>query len=197
MTEKEKKEEETESAVYIYNLADIWLEEKEKEENEDDEYPSICRSYNNLLQHLTLAPHLATKELYEVIEKTLAHSIILIAICKQNPFLVVGAGSVFLEQKVARLGSTVGHIEDIVTHPSFRNRGIGKQIVHALIDAAKQQFHCYKIILDCATKNIGFYERCGFKQSAVQMSIYLNNIDHSLLDSGAPLHESTAPADSP
>lgn len=186
MTEKE-----TESAIYIYNLADIWLEEKEpeeEEEEEDDVYPSICRSYNNLLQHLTLAPHLATKQLYEVIEKALTHSIILIAICKQNPFLVVGAGSVFLEQKVARLGSTVGHIEDIVTHPSFRNLGIGKQIVNALIDAAKQQFHCYKIILDCAPKHIGFYERCGFKQSAVQMSIYI--------DSDAPLHESTAPADS-
>jgi len=32
---------------------------------------------------------------------------------------------------------------------------------------------CYKVILDCAEKNIGFYEKCGFKRKEVTMAWYI------------------------
>ena len=31
---------------------------------------------------------------------------------------------------------------------------------------------CYKIILDCAEKNVGFYQRCGFSAKEIQMALY-------------------------
>lgn len=32
---------------------------------------------------------------------------------------------------------------------------------------------CYKIILDCAEKNVDFYQKCGFQKKEVQMVAYL------------------------
>ena len=31
---------------------------------------------------------------------------------------------------------------------------------------------CYKVILDCAEDNAGFYARCGFRRKEVQMVQY-------------------------
>jgi len=35
---------------------------------------------------------------------------------------------------------------------------------------------CYKIILDCNDKNVGFYQKCGFKQKEIQMALYKSKL---------------------
>jgi glucosamine-phosphate N-acetyltransferase len=32
---------------------------------------------------------------------------------------------------------------------------------------------CYKVILDCSEKNVGFYKKCGFEQKEVCMAWYI------------------------
>ena len=45
----------------------------------------------------------------------------------------------------------------------------------SIIDQLKhlgQRSGCYKVILDCAEKNVGFYEKLGFLRKEIQMALY-------------------------
>jgi len=86
---------------------------------------------------------------------------------------VVGYGSIVIEKKIR--GSTMGHIEDVVSDENFRAIGAGRAIIDHLIGIAKQE-KCYKINLNCTEGNIGFYEKCGFKLNSVAMTIFKNVI---------------------
>uniref|UniRef100_A0A6C0ISS6 N-acetyltransferase domain-containing protein n=1 Tax=viral metagenome TaxID=1070528 RepID=A0A6C0ISS6_9ZZZZ len=85
---------------------------------------------------------------------------------------VVGAGTIWFEPKFIHGCSNIAHIEDVVVDVNYRSLGLGKKIIDLLVSSAKKT-NCYKVILNCSEKNIGFYEKCGFTQSNVQMSIYL------------------------
>ena len=67
----------------------------------------------------------------------------------------------------------MGHIEDVVVDTTYRGYGLGKKIIGVLVDHAKKM-GCYKVILDCSNKNVGFYEKCGFVQHEVEMRLYLD-----------------------
>lgn len=85
---------------------------------------------------------------------------------------VIGSGSILVEKKfIHRLGS-VGHIEDIVIDIEYRRSGLGKQLIEKLKEKAIAE-GCYKVILNCNRKNVGFYEKCGFKEKEVEMVIYM------------------------
>jgi glucosamine-phosphate N-acetyltransferase len=97
---------------------------------------------------------------------------------KSNVFVIkddnkiIATGSIFIEEKFIHKLSSVGHIEDVVVDVNYRSKGLGKMIIDHCIKFGKDG-GCYKIILDCAQKNIQFYEKCGFENKNVQMSIYL------------------------
>ena len=42
------------------------------------------------------------------------------------------------------------------------------RLIDALIDAS-HAMGCYKVILDCAEKNVSFYEKCGLTRKEIQM----------------------------
>jgi GNAT superfamily N-acetyltransferase len=50
---------------------------------------------------------------------------------------------------------------DVMVHPEFQRKGIGRQVVHLAIEAMRERgvnaFH-----VDCAPDRRGFYEQCGF-----------------------------------
>jgi glucosamine-phosphate N-acetyltransferase len=98
---------------------------------------------------------------------------------KSNVFVVkyhdqvIGTASALIECKFTHQLSNVCHIEDVVVDLNYRKKGIGKTLVTHCIDFAKKN-DCYKIILNCDQKNIGFYEKIGFTQRNVEMSIYVN-----------------------
>jgi GNAT superfamily N-acetyltransferase len=54
---------------------------------------------------------------------------------------------------------------DVMVHPEFQKRGIGRQVVLRAIDEMRAKgvtaFH-----VDCATDRAGFYEKCGFMMCA-------------------------------
>ena len=83
---------------------------------------------------------------------------------------VIGMATILIEQKLIHLGSRVGHIEDVVVSSSHRNLGIGKKLIEKCVETAKQR-ECYKVILDCDTKNVPFYSKLGFKDFGTCMKI--------------------------
>tara|TARA_B100000941_G_C28229663_1_gene410899 strand:- start:75 stop:527 length:453 start_codon:yes stop_codon:yes gene_type:complete len=85
---------------------------------------------------------------------------------------LVGMATIIVENKLIHGGSKVAHIEDVVIHKKYRGLGYGKLLLDNLINKSKN-FGCYKIILNCHEKNIGFYEKAGFQQKNIEMSLYL------------------------
>lgn len=84
---------------------------------------------------------------------------------------IIATGTLVVERKFARTCGVVGHIEDIAVLESAQGRGLGKVIIHALSRVA-ERMGCYKVILDCAEKNVAFYEKCGLVQKEIQMVKY-------------------------
>ena len=84
---------------------------------------------------------------------------------------IVAAGSLFVEKKFIHGLGSVGHIEDVVVDKDYRNMGFGKNIINKLVTCANEE-GCYKVILDCSSENVGFYENCGFNNKGVEMGLY-------------------------
>lgn len=84
---------------------------------------------------------------------------------------IICCGTILIETKLLHNMGKVGHIEDIITHSSYRGQGLGKQIIQSLVSYGKDR-GCYKIILDSNNTNIPFYEKCGFIRKENQMALY-------------------------
>jgi len=97
--------------------------------------------------------------------------IIRIFVIKHNN-ICIGAGSLFILDKLHN--NKVGQIEDVIITKKYRKYGYGKMLIDKLVEVANVEFNCYKVILNCLEKNIGFYEKCNFNNVGVQMRY--NNI---------------------
>ena len=84
---------------------------------------------------------------------------------------VVGTATLLIEPKLIHNISKVGHVEDVVVDKNCRGEGIGKMMLDYLTRKA-EILECYKVILDCDSKNVPFYEKCGFENKGVEMALY-------------------------
>ena len=82
---------------------------------------------------------------------------------------LIGSGTMIIEQKFIYNLTRLAHIEDVIIDESHRKKGLGKEIIHHLINRAKIH-KCYKVVLDCSNSNTGFYIKCGFENRGNQMS---------------------------
>lgn len=87
--------------------------------------------------------------------------------------VIIGTGSVLIEEKLIHNMGRVSHIEDIVIDIEYRGLGLAKLLMIQLIKFSKKQ-DCYKIILDASDNIKGFYEKLGFKHHANSMRLDLN-----------------------
>jgi GNAT superfamily N-acetyltransferase len=65
---------------------------------------------------------------------------------------------------LTRAARPYGLIENVVTHPDFRRRGIGTRLLHHALQVAWAQ-GCYKVMLLTGRKDddtLRFYEKAGF-----------------------------------
>ena len=85
--------------------------------------------------------------------------------------VVLGFGTILLESKIR--GGKIGHVEDIVTHPNFRNLGIGRSILENLTLIAIREKY-YKVTLHCKKRNTLFYEKSGFNIAGTSMQKLLD-----------------------
>jgi glucosamine-phosphate N-acetyltransferase len=87
--------------------------------------------------------------------------------------IIVGSITVLIEQKLIHSMGKVAHIEDLITHNSYRGQHIASQLIEHAKEYSKQNA-CYKIILNCDTSLELFYERNGFTKKGTQMALYLH-----------------------
>jgi glucosamine-phosphate N-acetyltransferase len=95
------------------------------------------------------------------------------------------AGTMVIENKFIHKCGRIGHLEDVVVHYGLRAKGLGKRVVDRAVEIAKGH-GCYKVLVDCAEKNVAFYEKCGFKRNCVQMSRYFDVEDLPLPEAQPP-----------
>tara|TARA_S200000501_G_scaffold276234_1_gene260091 strand:+ start:140 stop:1348 length:1209 start_codon:yes stop_codon:yes gene_type:complete len=108
-------------------------------------------------------PNITHQKLWEKFKKN-KNTFAIVALFKK---VVVGYGSITFENKIR--GGVAGHIEEIVTLQSLREKGIGKKIMDKLFDLAVKN-HCYKVVLQSNKGSENFYLRLGFKKVNISMS---------------------------
>jgi glucosamine-phosphate N-acetyltransferase len=99
--------------------------------------------------------------------------------------LLCAAGTMVIENKFIHECGRIGHLEDVVVHYGLRAKGLGKRVVDRAVEIAKGH-GCYKVLVDCAEKNVAFYEKCGFKRNCVQMCRYFDVEDLPLPEAQPP-----------
>jgi glucosamine-phosphate N-acetyltransferase len=104
----------------------------------------------------------------EVFEQYVANSVDRrIMVLRNTDQKIIGAGTIFKIEKLHN--NAIGQIEDVMISEQYRGKGLGKFIVRNLTQIGLDDFLCYKVVLNCLDKNIGFYDKCDFETTGVQM----------------------------
>jgi len=88
---------------------------------------------------------------------------------------IVATATLFVEEKFVHKNGKVGHIEDVVVDGAYRKHNFGLIVIDQLKQIGWSR-GVYKIILDCADNNVGFYQRCGFSTKETQMALYKSKL---------------------
>ena len=89
-----------------------------------------------------------------------------------DKFKIIASGTIIIEPKIIRGCKNVGHVEDIVVSEEYRGNCICNDILEMLKTIAREK-DCYKIILDCFENLKSVYSKSKFKESGIQMSLYM------------------------
>lgn len=123
------------------------------------------------LAALTTVGDITTEAFHQVFDFWKAHSgTYFTIVITDNNQKVVSVGSIVLERKIIHNCGLVGHIEDIAVDKNQQGKKLGLNLIKALTEIGKSQ-GVYKIILDCAEKNVEFYKKCGYSVAGIEMSI--------------------------
>ena len=80
---------------------------------------------------------------------------------------LIGAGRALAD------GVDCSYICDVVVHPNWQSKGLGKKIIEKLLEDSKGH---QKIILYAVPGKENFYEKFGFKKMKTAMAIFINNL---------------------
>lgn len=131
------------------------------------------KQYLHLLQQLTtIEPDKIPKDDFDSFIDNLNNNHLIFVIEHQETNTIIGSATLLVEHKIIHNMGIVCHIEDVVIDNKFRGENLGKRLINELIRISKE-LNCYKVILDCARHNVPFYEKCGFKENGVEMSLYM------------------------
>ena len=134
---------------------------------------NINNKYMALLWYLTKLEPITTKDFIQKIESIARMGEIMICfyLDDKQDIHIVGSGTIIFEPKLIHGCRSVGHIEDIIVHPSHRGKGIASGILNILNQLAVDH-GCYKTILDCKPELEELYVKSGFEINGIQMSKY-------------------------
>ena len=85
---------------------------------------------------------------------------------------VVGTVMMHLQHKLSYHCGTAAHVEDLVVDESCRGGLVGDKLLRHAIQTAKD-WGCYKIMLTCWDKSVGYFERFGFQDNGHDMRMNL------------------------
>ena len=132
----------------------------EIEENDFDPYMNLMFEFTNYKYEITKEEF--CKKINNIKDKNK-----IILLYSSNKKELIGCGTIIKLEKLHN--NPVGQIEDVIVTEKYRGKGLGKIIIDTLVNIGLTDFKCYKIILNCLDKNIGFYKKCRFNIAGVEM----------------------------
>jgi len=90
---------------------------------------------------------------------------------------IIGTFALLIMDNLAHQGASSGVVEDVVVHPLWQGKGIGKQMMQFAIERC-QQAGCYKLVLSSNLKRERahqFYLDLGFQQHGYSFLLTLPN----------------------
>ena len=84
--------------------------------------------------------------------------------------VIIGSGTLLVEQELHNMDS-IGHILDLVIDHKYSGCGLGNLLIDMLVQLSKE-LDCYKVILNCDSDCVNFYEKGGFVKKDVEMVHY-------------------------
>jgi len=102
----------------------------------------------------------ALKEHWNKIQSDPSYSYLVI---EENEMIVCSCNLTIIKN-LTRSARPYGIIENVVTHPDYRNKGYGTAVLKKAVSIA-QKNNCYKVILTTSRKDestLKFYENAGF-----------------------------------
>jgi glucosamine-phosphate N-acetyltransferase len=152
--------------IFFYiNMENFYIKEISDEEHHFNDYFDLMYEFSNYKKDVT----------YEYFKSYIHENRdkIRILVIYNNENKIIGAGSIFKLEKLHN--NPIGQIEDVIINEKYRGFGVGKKIIKELVKIGIEDFKCYKVILNCLDKNIGFYENCNFNITGVQMKYNLHH----------------------
>ena len=138
------------------------------------EVEDFNKGYMELLAQLTVSPKCPESEWIDRFNEINENPLIKIIIIESTEeSKIVGTITVLIEPKFLRNLGSVCHIEDVVVDKDHRTHKLGAKLIKMSLEFAKVK-GCYKAILDCDDKVTGFYEKQGFSQKSIGMSLYFS-----------------------
>lgn len=143
----------------LYNICNIIMR--------NIEYNDYDKGYMDLMYQFSNYSYPITKDQFKKYLDSQKNKIIVLYSNSDNK--IIGAGSIFKLEKIHN--NPVGFIEDVIISKEYRGNKYGKLLIKKLIDIGKNEYKCYKVVLNCIDYNVGFYEKCGFKKVGCEMKI--------------------------
>uniref|UniRef100_A0A665SXL9 Glucosamine 6-phosphate N-acetyltransferase n=2 Tax=Echeneis naucrates TaxID=173247 RepID=A0A665SXL9_ECHNA len=120
------------------------------------------RGFFKVLSQLTqtgdITPEQFTKK-FEHMKKTGDYYVIVVE--DTNLGQIVATATLITEHKFIHSCAKRGRVEEVVVSDVCRGKQLGKLLVSTLTLLSKK-LNCYKITLECAPKNVAFYQKFGY-----------------------------------
>lgn len=100
-------------------------------------------------------------------------------VVEDNKLNVIGTCSLIIIENFGHNGAKLAIVESMIVSPTYRGRGIGRQLMHFVMAKAKAE-NCYKLTLSSNKKRVGaheFYQELGFQQHGLSFTIEVGNND--------------------
>lgn len=123
--------------------------------------PKLLEEINALLPQLRSDPENQRGSLEEL-QHVVADDHAVVMVIKDGD-RIIGMGSLFI---IFNIGEKIGDIEDVVVDEKYRGQGLGKQLMSALIDAARER-NLQELYLTSRSSRVAannLYQALGFEK---------------------------------
>ncbi|MBN3326257.1 GNA1 acetyltransferase, partial [Atractosteus spatula] len=125
----------------------------------------LNRGFFKVLSQLTLASDVTPDQFIKKFEHMkLTGDYYVIVVEDTSLGQIVATATLIVEHKFIHSCAKRGRIEEVVVSDICRGKQLGKLLVSCLT-LLSRKLDCYKITLECAPKNVAFYEKFGYSAS--------------------------------
>ncbi len=126
------------------------------------------KGYMNVINIFTKNPsNISYEDFEDYLKKTINQNAIILVAEVDNK--IVGTLKVLKEYKIHNNLTLMAHIEDVAVDEQFRKLKIATKLLEQALDYTKD---CYKTTLSCKQELVPLYEKAGFFQAGIALTLY-------------------------